>query len=106
MEWEFTLKHVRKFISQQGGEEPYIYDVYMEKGWPHGEVSQIGQMSADSFDFKQKIYCSFLQMEGVAQVMGVSQNWSFFVTVINVWPLNGLKLQPMQALEAVVDATH
>ena len=66
-----------------------------------GRCLKICQMYADSFDFKQKIYCPFLQMEGVAQDMGVSQNWSFFV-----WLLNGLKLQPMQALEAVVDATH
>ena len=35
-----------------------------------GRCLKICQMSADAFDFKQKIYCSFLQMEGVAQDMG------------------------------------
>ena len=33
---------------------------------------------------------------------GGSQNWSFFVAVINALLLNGLKLQPSQSLEAVV----
>ena len=31
-----------------------------------------------------------------------SQNWSFFVGVINLWPLNDLKLQPIQLLEVTV----
>ena len=59
---------------------------------------KISHMSADYLVFKQKIYCLFLQMEGWGEG---SQNWSFFVTLINVWPLNGLKLQPIQLLEAV-----
>ena len=33
---------------------------------------------------------------------GGSQNCSFFLSVINVWPLNGLKLQLIQRLKAVV----
>ena len=37
-------------------------------------------------------------------VVGGSQNWSFGVTVINVWPLNGLKLQPILSLEAAVSS--
>ena len=44
-------------------------------------------MSADFFVLKQKIYCSFLQDDKVgdrAYRAWGSQNWSFFVTVINV----------------------
>ena len=48
---------------------------------------KICHMFADSFFFKQKIY------------------WSFFVVVINVWPLNYFKLQPMQPLQAVVSSS-
>ena len=43
--------------------------------------------SADSFVFKQKIYCSFLQMEGVCVCGGGgggSQKGSFFVAIIIV----------------------
>ena len=43
---------------------------------------------------------SFLQMEKVG-----SQNCSLFVAVINVRPLNGLKLQPIQSLEAAVSSS-
>ena len=38
-----------------------------------GRVLKICHMSADSFVFKQKIYCPLLQMEWV----GESRNWSF-----------------------------
>ena len=48
---------------------------------------KICHMFADSFFSKQKIY------------------WSFFVVVINVWPLNYFKLQPMQPLQAVVSSS-
>ena len=34
-----------------------------------------------------------------------SHNWSFFVDATNVWPLNGLKLQPIQLLEADVSSS-
>ena len=46
---------------------PYIYEV--EYGHM-GRGLKICHMSADSFVFKQKVYCSILQMEGVAQDMG------------------------------------
>ena len=42
--------------------KPYIYNVPMEGGW---EDLKICHMSADSFVFKQEIYCSFLETEGV-----------------------------------------
>ena len=45
------------------------------------------------FAFKQKIYCSFLQMEGVGvQAIG------------HMIGLNILKLQPIQLLETVVSS--
>ena len=87
----------KKLISQQTHNGSYIYDVHMKGRWL-GAGLKICHMSADSLDFKQKIYCSFLRMWR-------SQKWSFFVTVINVWPLNGLKLQPIQSLEAVVSSS-
>ena len=46
---------------------------------------------ADFFVFKQNIYCSSLQMEGVRGD-----------TVGHIIGLNILKLQPIQLLEAVV----
>ena len=36
---------------------------------------------------------------------GGLQNWSFSVNVINIWSLNGLKLQPTQLLVAVVSSS-
>ena len=60
------------------------------KGDGGGGSLKFCHMSTDSFVFKQKTYRSFLRMEG-----GGSQNWSLFVVVTNVWPLNGLKLQPI-----------
>ena len=42
---------------------------------------EICLMFTDSIDFKQQIYCSFLQMGGGHRV---SKNWSFFVDVIIV----------------------
>ena len=46
-----------------------------------------------------------MEGRGEAQDVRGSQNWSFFVAVINVLTLNGLKLQPMQSLEAVVSSS-
>ena len=59
---------------------------------------KICHMPADSFVFKQNIYFSFLRIKEV----GGSQNESFFVAFINVWPLNRLNLQPIKSLEAAV----
>ena len=42
----------------------------MKGGWPHGGLN-ICHMSADSFVFKQKTYCSFLQMEGGSQDVAI-----------------------------------
>ena len=66
---------------------------------------EICLMYADSFVFEQKIYCSFLQMDGVVHRRWGWQNWSFTVAVINIWPKNVLKLQPIQSLEAVASST-
>ena len=46
-----------------------------------------------SIFFKQKIYCSFLQMDGVGSH-----------TIGHIIGLNILKLQPIQLLEAVVSS--
>ena len=35
-------------------------------------------VTADSFVFKQKIYCSFLKIERIGHRTWGSQNWSFF----------------------------
>ena len=58
-------KTEKKLISGQTRKGPYIYEVYMEGGCPPGEGLKNCHISADSFVFKQKIYCSFLGMEGV-----------------------------------------
>ena len=58
----FFSKTGRKFTSQQTRMEPYIYDVHMEED---EVVLKICHISADSFVFTQKIYCSFFQMKGV-----------------------------------------
>ena len=54
---------------------------------------KICQVFTDFFVFKQKIYCSFSQMEGVGGHK-IGQTIS----------LNILKLQPIQLLEAVVSS--
>ena len=54
-------------------------------------------MRADSFVFKQKIYCSVLQIEGVG---GVTKLVTFCGRQCK--PLNGLKLQPIQSLATAV----
>ena len=44
-------------------------------------------------------------MEGIDGAFGgggESQNWSSFVSVTTVWPQNGLKLLPIQLLEAII----
>ena len=51
------------------GQGQYISDVHTERG---GDVSIV---------FKQYIYCSFLWIVGLRG----SQNWLFFVDVINVF---------------------
>ena len=52
---------------------------------------KICQVFADFFVFKQKIYRSFLQMEGVG-----------CHTIGHIIGLNILNLQPIQLLEAVI----
>ena len=54
---------------------------------------KIFQVFADFFVFKQKIYCSFLQMERVGAR-----------TIGHIIGLNILKLQPFQLLEAVASS--
>ena len=57
--WQFFLKQ-KKIISQQTHNGPYIYDINIEVEWGGLKICQV---FADFFVFKQKIYCSFLQME-------------------------------------------
>ena len=64
-------------------------------------VLNICHVIADFFVFKQKIYCSFF---ADVESSG-SHNWSFFVDVMNLWPLNGLKLQPISLLEAGISTS-
>ena len=67
---------------------------------------EICHMYADSFVFEQKIYCSFfLLMDGVGHNTWGGQSWSFTMAVINIWPKNVLKLQPIQSLEVVASLT-
>ena len=70
-------KTEKRFISQQTRRGPYIYDVHMEWGWGSLKICRI---SADSFVFKQKIYYSFLQIEGVGGCHKINH---FFVAIIN-----------------------
>ena len=69
----FTLFPMKLSISSKGS---YIYDVHMQWRWGSLEICH---MLVDPIVFKQKIYCSFLQMVGIAR----SRNWSIFVDVIN-----------------------
>ena len=56
----------------------HIFITFTWKGCFQTETGiKICRMRADSFVFKQKIYCSVLQTEGV----GESPNWSHFVAV-------------------------
>ena len=57
---------------------------------------KICHLTTDSFVFKQKIYCSFLKMEGVER-----RTWE----ITKLRPVNGLKLQPIQSLGAVVSSS-
>ena len=85
----------RKFIhSKHVRDHKFMTSTW--KGDGHiGRVFKICHLSTDSFVFKQKIYCSFLKMEGVGR-----RTWE----VTKLWPLNGLKLQPIQSLGAVVSS--
>ena len=56
-------------------------------------------MSTDFFVFKQKIFVHFCGWRGWGK--GVTK-FDIFVTDVNLWPLNCLKLQPIQFLDAAV----
>ena len=66
-------KREKKILSKQTHTGPYNYDVHIEVGWGGGggvggwESLKFYQVFA--IFFKQKIYCSISQMEGV----GVTQ---------------------------------
>ena len=77
-------------MSQQTRKGPYIYDVDIEVEWGGLKICQV---LADFFVFKQKIYCPFLQMEGVGGH-----------TIGHTIGLNILNLQPIQLLEGVVSS--
>ena len=85
----FFLKQ-KKIISQQTRKRPYIYDVDIKVEW---WVLKFVKCLQTFFVFKQKIYCSFLQMEEVGGH-----------TTGHIIGLNILKLQPIQLLEAVVSS--
>ena len=51
--------------------------------WEGGGL-KIFHMSVDFFVFKQKIFCSFLQMEGVKRRTWGVANWSFLMDAINL----------------------
>ena len=68
----------------------------MEEGWVYLNICHV---FANYFFQKQMIYCSFF-VDGGGGGLG-SQYWSFWEDVINIWALNGLKLQPIQLSEAV-----
>ena len=55
-------KTEQKFVSQQTRKGPYIYDFHIEVGWGGLKIRHV---FANFFVFKQKIHCSFLQMDGV-----------------------------------------
>ena len=61
----------------------------------------------DSIAFKEYICCLYLRMEGVGGGEG-SQNWPFFVDVINVWPIRvwQLKIKTMCHLRNVEVTTR
>ena len=65
------------------------------------------EMFVDSIAFKEYICCLYLRMEGVGGGGG-SQNWPFFVDVINVWPIRvwQLKIKTMCHLRNVEVTTR
>ena len=77
----------------------------MEEGWPH--VGGWGRRGGGRV-LKDNLF-TFADGRarwGTGHGWGRgSQNWSFFLVVINVWPLNDLKLQPIQSLGAVVSSS-
>ena len=68
----------------------------MEGGCPHGRVLKFVICLQILLFLNKRSIVHFCGWGG-----GGSQNWSFFVAIIDVGPLNGLKLQPIQSLEAV-----
>ena len=71
----------KKFISQQSLKGPYIYDIHMKEGWGWG-----------------------LKFVMCLQIL-LFLSKPFFVDIINIRPLNGLKLQSIQSLEACVPSS-
>ena len=80
------------------------YFNHWQKNWYRSKPvkDQTFMMSTWTGDVHKGHYCSFLLMEGLREER--SQNWSFFVAVINVWSVIGLELQPIQSLEVVLSS--
>ena len=95
----------KEFIWQQTCKGPYIYTFmfHMEGVWPHGGLKFVTCLLILLFLNKRSVV-RFWRWREWGTGCGGSQNWSFFVAVINVWPLNGLKLQPIQWEQAVVSS--
>ena len=93
-------KTEKKFILRQTHKISYIYGVHMEEGWERG--LKICNVFADIFCFSTKDLLFIFVGGGGWE----SRNWSFFVDVTNAWTLNGLKLQPVQSLEAELLLQH
>ena len=67
-----TLKYVKELASNAGGARDHVFMTSTLKGCE----------KVLKFVKCFQICCSFLQM----RLVGRSQNWPFFVDVINVWP--------------------
>ena len=69
----------------------------MEEGWRGGGCSQNLSRVCRLLFLNKRFIIHFCRWR--------SQNWSFFADIANVRPLNDLKLQPIQLLEAVVPSS-
>ena len=92
-DWLSTILWLRDIFKQ--------YFNHWQKNWYRSKPvkDHTFMMSTWTGDVYIGHYCSFLLMEGLGEER--SQNWSFFVAVVNVWPLIGLELQEIQSLEVV-----
>ena len=80
-------------------DNPYFYGFEMSLSNMSTRGMDIVQILL--FLYKRSIVC-YCGWRRWGWMGGGSQNCSFFLSVINVWPLNGLKLQLIQRLKAVV----
>ena len=86
----------KKFVSQQTCKGLCIYDVHMEERSGGEGVLKCVTYLHIFFVFKYLLF--HFAGEGVG-------SHTIFANVTNVWPLNCLKLQPIQLLEAVVSCS-